>query len=174
MKLAMSLATAALMFVSTAAAQDAKPVDTTKIREQALKTVKKGLGVRSEGLFVLALGEATVPQAGGNGEGGGKGEGGAAKGGEGQRAKGGRPGAQAQPQVSWEFQVVEGRDAAANTVVNHMSAGTQTSLRNWRLVQRFNTSEKEKADAAVTQLQEQAQQQTQSREGEGKKKGAEK
>jgi len=163
MKLAICGAAWALMLISTATADDAKPsaAAESRAREQAERTVKRALGSLSEGLFVVAMGEATLPQAG---------EGGRQKGEGGERPKnGGRPaeGARnARPQVAWQFQVIEGRDAAASAIVNHMSAGTQTNPRDWRFVQRFKTNEREKADAAVAQLQNQP-----SREGEGKGKG---
>jgi hypothetical protein len=168
MKLAMCLAAWGLMFVSTAAAQEAASAGASeRAREQAMNNVKRALGSLREGQFVVALGEATLPQAGAVG--GGKGEGGARpKGGEGGARAGGEGGRAAQPQVSWQFQVIEGRDAAASAIVQHMSGGTPTSPRNWRFVQRFKADEQEKAAAAVAQLQ---QQQQPAREGGARGKG---
>jgi len=157
----MCLAASALMLISTAAAQEAGSGASQRAREQAMKNVKRALGSLSEGLFVVALGEATLPQAG---------EGGERKGEGGERPRnaerpGGERGRAGQPQVSWSFQVIEGRDEAATAIVNHLSAGTQTNPRDWRFVKRFKSDEREKADAAVAQLQQQP-----SRDGEGKGK----
>src|SRR5687767_8474130 len=104
MKLVMCSAACAMMLISTAAAQEVNfntGAASVRAREQAEKNVKKALGSLSEGLFVVALGEATLPQAG---------EGGARKGEGGDRPKngGGERGRAAQPQVSWQFQVIEG------------------------------------------------------------------
>ena len=165
MKLAMSLAAGALMSISTAAADAAEPSPAAeaRARETAERNVKRALGSLSEGLFVVALGEASLPQSG-EGGGKGKGEGGA-------RPKGGEGARSAQPQVAWQFQVIEGRDAAASAIVNHMSAGTQANPRDWRFVQRFKADEKEKADAAVSQLQQKAAGAGGDGEGKGKGKG---
>jgi hypothetical protein len=164
MKLVMWSAACALMLVSTAAAQEAGSGAAKRARETAMRNVKRTLGSLSEGLYVVALGEASLPQAGEGG--GGKGEGGARpKNAEG--GGGGERGRAAQPQVSWQFQVIEGRDAAATAIVDHMAGATQSNPRDWKLVQRFKSDEREKADAAVNQLQQQP-----SGEGEGRRKGA--
>jgi hypothetical protein len=166
MKRVLGSAACVLMMISTATAAETGGGAAQRARETAERNVKRALGSLSEGLFVVALGEATLPQTGGGGEG--KREGGERprEGGERGRGEGARG---AQPQVSWQFKLIEGRDAAATAVVDHMSGGTPTNPRNWRFVQRFKTSEREKADAAVAQLQQQP-----AGEGEGRRRGAEK